>query len=261
MNNLFSLDNKVAIVTGGAGYLGSAMTEALLEQGAIVYIASRNKEKNSVLAKKLDDKYKNRVHVVEMDVTNTESVINAIKYVYTSERKIDIIVNNSYSGKTGDLLSGIELDWIDSFDTSIHATYRVTKAVLPYMLKQNSGSIINIASMYGLVSPDPSIYGDSLQNSPPHYGAGKAGIVQLTKYLAGHFGSLGIRANCIAPGPFPHPSTQENKEFIKQLANKNPMKRIGQPEELKGITVLLASDASSYINGQTISVDGGWTIW
>lgn len=249
------------VITGGAGYLGAAMTEGFLEYGAKVYIASRN----SINTKKFIEKYKDHndweLEFVEMDVTNTQSVKEAIKKILQKEEKIDVLVNNAYSGKTGELLSGEEQDWLDSFNGSIHGTYRVTKEVLPSMIEKKNGSIINISSMYGLVSPDPSIYGDSLQNNPPQYGAAKAAICQFTRYLAGHFGHLNIRANCIAPGPFPNETTQQNKEFISRLSEKNPMKRIGKPEELKGIAILLASDASSYMNGQVISVDGGWTIW
>ena len=261
MKELFSLANKVILITGGAGYLGSAMTEGFAEYGAEVYIASRNKEKSIEYSKTVSQKTNAKIHSIYIDVTNTDSVKKAIAQVLDIHGKIDVVVNNAYAGKTGELLSGIEEDWLDSFNGSIHATYRVTKAVLPSMIKNKKGKIINISSMYGLVSPNPEIYGGSMQNNPPQYGAAKAAIVQFTRYLAGHFGDKGINANCIAPGPFPNTETQKNQQFINALEKKNPMKRIGKPEDLKGIAVLLASDASDYINGQTISVDGGWTCW
>ena len=137
----------------------------------------------------------------------------------------------------------------------------MARETLPFMIKQRQGSIINIASMYGVVSPNPEIYGTSGQNNPPFYGAAKAGIIQLTKYLACHYVKDGVRANCISPGPFPNLDTKMNKDFIENLSRKTPMNRVGQPAELQGIAVLLASDASSYINGQNIGVDGGWTVW
>lgn len=259
--DIFSLDGKVVVITGGAGYLGSVMTDGFVEYGAKVYIASRNIERNKAYAAQLMEKYQTDVASVQMDTTDGKSVKDAIAMIIQKEEKIDVLVNNSHSGKTGELLTGFEEDWIDSFNGSIHSTYRVTKEVLQHMIKRQQGSIINIASMYGIVSPNPEIYGDSMQNNPPQYGAAKAGIIQFTKYLAGHFGQQGIRTNCIAPGPFPNMDTQNNTEFIKRLSSKNPMNRIGQPEELKGTAILLASNASSYINGQTIQVDGGWTIW
>lgn len=259
MEDLFSLKNKVILITGGAGYLGAAMTEAFLSYGAKVYIASRTE--NTEFLSKLQQQFANNIEFIYMDVTNTDIVEEMIATIFDKESKIDVLVNNAYSGKTGEFLTGHEKDWLDSFNGSIHATYRVTKAVLPRMLKRGEGSIINIASMYGIVSPNPEIYGDSMQNNPPQYGAAKAAIIQFTKYLAGHFANQGIRVNCIAPGSFPNEQTQRNKEFIEQLKRKTPAKRIGQPQDLQGIAVLLASDSSSYINGQTINVDGGWTIW
>ncbi|PKG22799.1 gluconate 5-dehydrogenase [Niallia nealsonii] len=261
-NNIFSLENKTIIITGGSGHLGSSMAESFVKYGARVYLASRNNDKNADFSRYLANKYKTDVFYIKMDTNNSSSVKEAINHIMLKEKKIDVVVNNAYNGKTGEMLTGTESDWMSSYDGSIHSTYRVIKEVLPIMVSQKSGSIINIASMYGVVSPNPYIYGESGQNSPPHYGSAKAAIIHFTKYLAGHFGKEGIRVNCISPGPFPNEQTQQHqKEFMAQLCEKNPMGRIGKPEELQGIAVLLASDASSYITGQNICVDGGWTIW
>lgn len=261
MENIFSLQDKVILITGGSGYLGSAMSEAFVQYGARVYLASRNVKKNEQFAKQLVAKYNRDVFGISMDVRNQASVQKAIKQIIANEKRIDVLVNNAYGGKTGDMLTSTESDWSESFDSSVYATFRVTRETLPFMIKQRQGSIINIASMYGVVSPNPEIYGTSGQNNPPFYGAAKAGIIQLTKYLACHYGKDGVRANCISPGPFPNLDTKMNKDFIENLSRKTPMNRVGQPAELQGIAVLLASDASSYINGQNIGVDGGWTVW
>lgn len=260
-NDLFSLKGKVIIISGGAGHLGSAMSEGFVQYGAKVYIASRNVEKNAKFAEYLSKKYDTDVFFEQLDTTDTNSVQVMVDRVLNRESRIDVLVNNSYSGKTGDMTTVTEEDWLESFDGSIHSSFRVTKAVLPTMVKQQSGSIINIATMYGVVSPNPEIYGDTGQNNPPHYGAAKAGIIQFSKYLAGHYGKHGIRVNSISPGPFPNPDVQRNQAFINELSRKNPLNRIGKPEELKGVAILLASDASSYITGQNICVDGGWTAW
>lgn len=259
--NIFSLEDKVILITGGSGHLGSAMSEAFVQHGARVYLASRNEPKNMYFTNYLSQKYKTDVFFRTMDTKDSNSVKKAVNQILVDEGKIDVLVNNSYDGKTGEMLSGNDSDWMSSFDGSIHSTYRVTKEVLPLMINQNGGSIINIASMYGVVSPNPDIYGDSGQNNPPHYGAAKAAIIQFTKYLACHFGKNGVRANCISPGPFPNDETQKQKDFIARLCEKNPLGRIGKPEELQGLAVLLASDASSFITGQNICVDGGWTAW
>ena len=129
------------------------------------------------------------------------------------------------------------------------------------MKKQKTGSIINIASIYGTVSPDPEIYENSGFDNPPEYGAGKAAIIQFTRYIAVHNAKYGVRANSISPGPFPNQTVQKNKKFMNNLKRKIPMNRIGHPNELKGITIFLASNASSFLTGENIHVDGGWTAW
>jgi len=259
--DIFSLHEKVVLITGGSGHLGAAMSEGVLQYGAKLYIASRNEEKNAEYVNYLSKKYNKDVFHLYLDTTDITSVQEVVKEILLIEGRIDVLINNSYSGTSGDILSVSESDWVKTFDGSIHSTYRLIKEVLPSMIKEKSGSIINIASMYGVVSPNPDIYGDTGQNNPPHYGASKAAIIQFSKYLAGHYGRDGIRVNAISPGPFPNHTTQQNKKFIEELDKKNPLGRIGKPEELKGIVVLLASGAGSYITGQNISVDGGWTAW
>lgn len=259
--DIFSLQNKVVVITGGSGHLGSALSEGFVQYGGKVYLASRNTKNNKEYAAYLASKYNREVFYQYLDTTEPKSVKEAIRNILSKEGKIDVLVNNSYQGKTGTMLEVTEDNWMESFNGSIHSAFRLVQAVLPSMIEHQSGSIINIASMYGVVSPNPGIYGDEKQNNPPHYGAAKAAIIQFTKYLAGHYGKDGIRANSISPGPFPNLEVQKNKQFIKELGKKNPLERIGQPEELKGIAVLLASGAGSYITGQNISVDGGWTAW
>ena len=152
-------------------------------------------------------------------------------------------------------------DWQYGIEGTINGVFRCTKAVLPIMKKNNSGSIINISSMYGIVSPDPSIYENNNFNNPPSYGAGKAAIIQFTRYSACYLSKNGIRVNAISPGPFPNQDVQKNHDFISKLEKKTPIGRIGHPNEIKGAIVFLASNASSYVTGENIHVDGGWTSW
>jgi gluconate 5-dehydrogenase len=134
------------------------------------------------------------------------------------------------------------------------------------MKAQNSGKVINISSMYGLVSPDfDSLYkgeGCEIYTNPPHYGAAKSAVLQLTRYFAALLGEYNIQVNAIVPGPFPNVAIQiANQAFIERLKSKNPLHRIGKPEDLYGVIALLSSSASDFITGQAIQVDGGWTIW
>ncbi|EAY31998.1 bacilysin biosynthesis oxidoreductase BacC [Microscilla marina ATCC 23134] len=127
--------------------------------------------------------------------------------------------------------------------------------------KQGQGKIINVSSMYGMVAPDFSVYQNNDFLNPPHYGAAKAGVLQITRYFAAYLGKDNILVNAITPGAFPSPAVQENQEFINSLSSKSPLGRIGKPEELQGAFVFLASNASSFMTGQNIVVDGGWTAW
>ena len=146
-------------------------------------------------------------------------------------------------------------------DGLVGSVYRCIREVIPFFEKKAGGKIINISSMYGLVSPDFSIYKDHPQMlNPPHYGVGKAGVIHMTKYFANFLASKNIYVNAISPGPFPSLTVQENKLFIKELIKKVPLGRIGNPKDLIGPIVFLASKDSNYITGQNLVVDGGWTI-
>jgi gluconate 5-dehydrogenase len=259
---LFSLKGKVAVVTGGAGHLGSAISEGLAEAGASLVIASRNVGACSKLADRLSRKYETHAMGIALDIRSTDKVRACMKEINREMGSIDILVNNASFAKAGRSIKTLsDEDWLEGIEGTINGVFRCTQAVLPYMEAQKYGVIINISSMYGIVSPDPRIYGDSGYDNPPNYGAGKAAIIQFTRYAACHLATKGIRVNAISPGSFPNPKVQENQWFISNLINKVPLGRIGQPSDLKGVVVFLASESSSYITGQNIMVDGGWTAW
>lgn len=258
---LFSLKGKVAIITGGAGHLGSAISEGLAEAGANVVITSRNEDRCKELAERLSKKHKIHVIGTVLDIRSMNIVRDCMKEVNREMGAIDILINNAAFSRQGNIETMTEQDWLEGVDGTINSVFRCTQAVVPYMEAQKYGVIINIASMYGIVSPDPRIYGDSGYDNPPNYGAGKAAILQFTRYTACHLATKGIRVNAISPGPFPDPEIQKNPRFISNLNKKVPLGRIGQPNELKGAVIFLASEASSYITGQNIIVDGGWTAW
>jgi gluconate 5-dehydrogenase len=261
MNNIFNMQNKVVLITGGNGHLGKAMCEVLCEYEAMLIIASRNNQKNLELKKELQAKYECRVKTVELDLSNNDMVEKIIKNLIVEFGKIDVLINNSYYGAGGELLSMKEDEWTKGIDGSINGCFRMTQSVLRHMKEKKYGKIINIASMYGVVAPDTSIYENNDFYNPANYGVGKAGIIQFSKYIAAVYGKFGITCNTVSPGPFPSPAVQNNQEFTDKLIKRVPLGRIGIPDDLKGIIILLASDASNYINGANISIDGGWTIW
>lgn len=260
---MFDLHGEVAVITGGTGYLGYTMAEALSEHGAIVVIAGRIESKCKKTAKEISDKTGNLCIGIELDISSIDSVSKGLQVVSQEFSSFNILINNAYYSSANNLEEITIDEWHNGLDGTVTGTMYCIQKALPYMKEstQFNRSIINIASMYGIVSPNPAIYGDTGYDNPPNYGAGKAAVIQLTKYSACHLAKYNIRVNSISPGPFPFPSVQENSWFIKQLEDKVPLKRIGEPTDLKGSVVFLASGASSYITGHNLVVDGGWTAW
>jgi len=259
----FRLNNKIAIITGGYGYLGKYFTEALIEAGAITVITGKNFDKCKITAKEIKEKYpEGNIDYLELDISKSDSVKECFEKIYTKYKRIDILVNNAIYCGNNTLEEMTDEEWSYGIDGTLNSVFRCTREIIPYMKKQKRGNIINISSMYGIVSPDFRIYENNLKYSnPPNYGAAKSGVIQLTKYSAVYLAKYGIRVNCISPGPFPSQDVKKNKEFINRLSNKIPMGRIGKPEELKGALIFLASEASSYMTGHNLVIDGGWTVW
>lgn len=262
---LFSLDGRVALVTGAAGYLGHSLSQILAEAGAHVIINGRSAKTNQ-----LADEMKSRglkASASIFDVTDSEAVAMAINRLEIEHGRLDVLINNAYFGKTGTIETATDDDFRSAYEIAVTAAFRLVQQAKPLLekaagLNPGGASVINIASMYGTVSPDPAIYGESGMNNPPFYGPAKGGLIQLTRYLACHLAGSKIRVNSISPGPFPPQEIAEkNPDFFKELCRRNPLGRIGEPDELRGPVLLLASDAGSYITGINLPVDGGWTAW
>lgn len=258
---LLSLRGKVALVTGGAGYLGTAICETLAELGAHVVIASRDLKKCEEKCKEIESRISGATTAaMALDLMDKQSISQCFRRLKADYNGVDILVNNAWSGNKNSFESISDEDWAYDIEMSLTSVFRCVKEALPG-LQAKKGVILNVTSMYGHVAPDYRIYDGIQFTNPPSYGAAKAGVIQFSKYLASFLSPHGIRVNCLSPGPFPHPVTQLNEEFMRQLSGKNPMNRIGAPDEIKGAVALLCSDASSYMTGQNICVDGGWTVW
>ncbi len=262
MNNIFNLNGRVAVITGGYGHLGSGMALALVDSGATVIVAGRTKEK---YLKKFEGHHSDNLHFENLDLSSNDSVREGFKNINSKYKSLDILVNNGMflKGRAQEGLS--DEDFLRTMDGVIGSVHRCIREVTPYMKASNYGKIINISSMYGIVSPNFDLYeGDGCEKytNPPHYGAGKAAVLQLTKYYGVVLAKYGINVNAISPGPFPKAEIQkDNPAFVERLKRKNPLNRIGKPSDLDGVIKLLSSEASNFICGQNISVDGGWTVW
>ena len=263
----FELERRVVLLTGATGHLGAPVSAAILEAGATLVASGRDPARLSGLRQRLAGPLRDRCHIAEGDISNPEGVRALCATLKARFGSLHGIVNNAYGGRVGALDSIEPADFQLACQLNMAAPFMLTRELLS-MLERGAqevpggASVVNIASMYGSVSPDPAVYGDAGTNNPVHYGATKAGMLQLTRYLACHLGEKGIRVNSVSPGPFPRITAEpDSAAFAGRLAAKVPMGRVGRPEELAGPVVFLLSSAASYINGIDLRVDGGWTAW
>ncbi len=273
IQSLFSLQGKVALLTGAAGYFGRVFAGCLLFAGAKVLLYDKDV---SVInfTDSLKSKYGNeKVDCYQVDFYDEEAYRESLGDAVNKNESIDILVNNAFefSKDTGFNDPSGKLDtisrnqWARSFDSGVYWHALATQIIGPKMKSQGSGSIINICSMYAIVSPDPALYEGTTVFNPPSYGAAKAALLAFTRYVASFYGQYGIRCNAIVPGAFPNVggdsyNSVQDQEFLQRLAKKTALGRVGNVDDLKGALIFLASDASKYITGQGIIVDGGWTI-
>jgi NAD(P)-dependent dehydrogenase (short-subunit alcohol dehydrogenase family) len=258
------LQDRVILVTGAAGSLCAPICRAIAMLGGIPVLAGRTPAKLEALATEIRAA-DGRCGIAELDIGDPDGCRRLIDRLSTEHGRLDGIVNGAYGGRAVSLDMACDADFESATRQNLTGPFALIQRALPLLSRcaaKGGASIVNIASMYGKVSPDPAIYGDSGKNNPPFYGASKAGLIQLTRYLAVHLAGQNIRVNSVSPGPFPPASiAQTSPDFHAQLCRKTPMGRIGDPEELVAPVLFLLSDGASYVTGADIPVDGGWTAW
>lgn len=253
----FSLKNRVALVTGGAGLYGRQIVASMAEAGAVTYIASRNVDALENVAAQHRTRGDD-VRTLELDLGNEASVLGVRDRILAECDHIDVLVNNAVSRT-------MKKGYLDSADTfaesmNINATglFIITRAIGDVMAEKGSGSIINIGSIHGMIGPDPTIYeGTQMSGWYPDYFFHKGGMINFTRFIASYYGCKGVRCNCLSPGGFwteAHP-----EEFVRQYSARTFLGRLADSKDLMGAVVFLASDASCYITGANIPVDGGYT--
>jgi NAD(P)-dependent dehydrogenase (short-subunit alcohol dehydrogenase family) len=263
MNKLFSetfgLDGKDIWVIGGAGYLGQPTVALLQSAGAkVLCIDLEDRAKQFVESAGLSAD----VTPAALDAFNTSATKQFVTGTIASRGVPHGLVNLSFAS-TGKKLEDLTEEDFDRINHgSLTATFLLSREVGTAMAKLQRGSMVLFSSMYGSVSPNPDIYNLPMNKNPVEYGVTKAGIIQMTRYLGVHWGRQNVRCNCISPGPFPSPKIQQsNPGFVERLSEKTPLGRVGGQEEIAGTVAFLLSGAASYITGQNIFVDGGWTSW
>ena len=259
IQQLFDLTGRTALVTGAAGWLGSAMSRALAEAGATVVASSRDAARAAAAASGLPAPAGQKHAGVALDHMDPDKLEAGFKDAVTATGALDILVNNG--------LEFCPQDWTDVTYEQF-ARQQVNNAgyfVLARLLRNHAvergapGAIVMIGSMYGQVGSYPEAYEGICAASAVAYHALKGATIHMTRHLAVYWAKDHVRVNCLSPGPFP--SGGASQAMVERLDRKSPMARMGLPHELKGALLLLASDAGSYITGENINVDGGWLAW
>ncbi len=255
----FDLKERTIWVFGGAGYLGAAVVSQLAEMNARVLCVDLQDRAAQMIAKEGLQAHVSAASLNAADLPAVEAFVQEQIATHGVPHGLVVMTYASTAKRFDDLTA-------EDFDMANHgnltATFALARAVGQRMAEQGRGSIVLFSSMYGSVSPDPSVYAAPMNPNPIEYGVGKAGIQQVARYLAVHWGHQGVRCNSISPGPFPNPTIQfQQPEFVERLAQKVPLGRVGQAAEIAGSVTFLLGDASSFITGQNLAVDGGWTVW
>ncbi len=260
VQQLFDLSGRTALISGASGYLGSAMAAALAEVGCNVVVSSTDLARAEKAAAGLPltvDGQKH--HGVSLDLFDHDSLESGFADAVAAAGSVDILINNANSASPFDL-KNITGEIFDRQMRQASAYFLLARHLHDHVVERKvSGSVVMIGSMYGVVASYPDAYEGIRVASPVQYHTLKGGILNMTRHLAAYWGKDGVRVNCLSPGPFPGDSALP--EMVERLKTKSPMARMGLPHELKGALILLASDAGSYITGQNLLVDGGWTAW
>jgi NAD(P)-dependent dehydrogenase (short-subunit alcohol dehydrogenase family) len=273
VGELYSLEDRIAVVTGGAGMYGSGISTALAEAGAKVVIASRSldtceKKAAELRAQGLD------VVAAQVDIADEESVKALAEHLTAEFGRLDVLVNNAVARSTGGDFSTVSAaQWEETLkvnSTGILLATRLLGEVIAVSRPEGAvgaggqigprgtGSILNIASIYGMVGPQFDIYGSTGMKNPAEYAFAKGGLINLTRYLAAFYAPRGVRVNAISPGGY---FSNQPQEFVDNYCRRTPLGRMAGEEDIKGVALFLASEASAYITGANIPLEGGWTAW
>jgi len=243
---MFSIKNKVIVVTGGAGLLGGKIIDVLRAQGAIAISADIKVPDNDELS-------------IKIDITSEPSVKDAVTAIVAKHGQIDGWINNAYprTSDWGNKFEDIKVEsWKQNVDMHLNGYFLCCQIVLEHMKKQRSGSVINMSSIYGLVGPDFNVYNGTSMTMPAAYAAIKGGLNNLSRYLAAYYGPYQVRVNTVSPGGI---FDNQPQPFVDNYNNKVPMRRMGNPMDIASAVCFLLTDESSYITGHNLVVDGGWT--
>ncbi len=263
LKELQSLQGRVALITGGAGHLGRMFAEVAAELGAMLVLADRDPAVKGV-ADEIAKRFEVSCTASIVDLADRKAVAELPASVGASHGRLDILVNNAaFTGASNIPGWAVPFSeqsaeaWMAAMDVNLLAPFLLTQQAAPLLSKSGSGSVVNVASIYGLVAPDFSLYQGTAMGNPAAYNASKGGLIQLTRYMAAAL-APGIRVNCLSPGGI---RRGQPESFVERYTLRVPLGRMAEEEDFKGVAQLLFSDLGTYITGQNFLVDGGWTVW
>jgi len=264
VKELMDLSGRIALITGGAGCIGTAMAEALAELGATIVILDVDIEKIEILTERMVQEYDVKAYGLCIDLEDSDAVKAVPNRLEQFGGKLDILINNAAFAGTSKLegwvvpfeKQSVET-WRRALEVNLTAGFELTQACVGLLRESSHASVINVASIYGVLGPDMSLYDETEMGNPAAYAASKGGLIQLTRWLATTL-APDIRVNAISPGGL---ERGQPDVFQKRYVERTPMRRMGVEEDFKGVTTFLATDLSAYMTGQNLLVDGGWSAW
>lgn len=264
LKEMMSLQGRTALITGGAGHIAYAAAESLAEMGANLILLDREKDSLNKVASKISDEYSVRVIGIEFNLEDIDNFSDVVAEIECKTGSLDILIHMAAfvgtSGLDGWVVPFSEqtIDtWKRALDVNLSAVFELTKLCTPLLKKSNAASVITVGSLYGVLGPDMSLYEGTEMGNPAAYAASKGGVVQLTRWLSTVL-APNVRINAITPGGV---WRNQDKKFIERFCSRTPLGRMSTEEDLKGVIMYLASDLSSYVTGQNILIDGGWSVW
>jgi len=263
MRKVFDFSNRVIVITGAAGLLGSEYADGFCQAGGNVVLADKNFEKCKKLAAKLEKKYGVKPLPIKLDVTNPNSIKKMIVHITKKFSKIDVLVNNAIYPEIGKIkktkFEDFPLDiWKKGIDVNLTGMFLCSQQIGEIMKRQKNGVIINISSIYGIKGPDQRIYGKTKIIKSALYATTKGAVINFTKYLASYWNRTGIRVNTLSLGGV---EENQDRDFKKKYSDKTMIGRMAKKDEYVGALLFLSSDASSYMTGSNLVIDGGWSAW
>ena len=267
VSNLFSLENQAVILTGSAGRMGTRFAHVLSAAGANVILVDIDDENNKKLEHELKRKYHTKPIAFNVDITNQKDIVKMNSRILTEYGKIDVLINNAHFSPRDHPFRDAPFEkfpldlWDKTIEINLRGIFLCCKEIGKIMLRQKKGVIVNISSIYGIVGADQRIYGQSRLNSPAFYAATKGAMVNLTRYLAAYWYGKNIRVNTLTLGGVLDSKLHTDKKFIKKYSEKTILGRMAKKEDYDGSILFLCSNASSYMTGSNLIVDGGWSTW